>query len=76
MPRMDGTGPCGFGAGTTRGLGRGAGRGFARRGFCDLADSNEINEEALAAEVTALRRQMSAITQRLEAISVRLNGKE
>ncbi len=77
MPRMDGTGPCGVGPVTGGGVGRcGAGRSFARHGLCHHADLNETSEKALAAEVALLRRQTAAVTERLDALSARLNSEE
>ena len=78
MPRMDGTGPCGRGARTGRGLGNcmdsdsrfssfrrgcGLGRGF---GFCRFAGADE--RESLTNEKTALQNRLSSIEKRLQEL--------
>ena len=66
MPRFDGTGPCGFGPNSGRGMGpcgdgtRGAGRGFGRRFYTKKEES-----EMLAEETEALENELKAMKERL-----------
>ena len=66
MPRFDGTGPLGFGAGTGRGLGpcgagmawgRGYGGGFGWRRFYSRKEESEILKE----EAEVLEEELKAI---------------
>ena len=68
MPRSNGTGPQGFGAGTGRGLGpcgggirRGSGRGFGRRGINGMGQN--INQQD---ELKDLENEKRAISERIE----------
>jgi len=76
MPRYDGTGPMGSGAGTGWGRGPcGAGRGFFRNGFWgrglgfrrfwNSTPSNKEEKEMLSDEASMLEQEIKAIKSRL-----------
>ena len=75
MPRMDGTGPLGYGPGTGGGFGHCGKHAFSRRGYRYEADAKETGGEALAAELALLRKQTADMASRLDALNARLDEK-
>ncbi len=73
MPRFDGTGPLGYGAGTGRGFGpcgagmdwgRGFGRGYGWRRFLTKKEESEMLQD----EVVEMEEELKAVKERLSEL--------